>query len=194
MRIPLAGRDPLITVARNLYEKNGVEFAIRGFALSEARQRLRMSILGEGDEGPRLRALAARLGVADRVEFHGSVARSKVLETFVRSALTIVPSIPVGDYVEATSLSMLEALALGVPVIASRVGGLEEVLDGYNAAFLVPARDPQAIARGIDAIAGHTLAVEDMVERGIRLVVRGILGSILVRPDPASLPSAWGVA
>ena len=46
------------TVDWALLKKNGVEFAIRGFALSEARQRLRMSILGEGDEGPRGSELA----------------------------------------------------------------------------------------------------------------------------------------
>ncbi len=93
-----------------------------------------------GDER-RLRELAERCGVADRVDFHGPVERDDV-PALLRSADTVVCT----PWYEPFGMVALEAMACGVPVVASSVGGLvDTIIDGYTGLH-VPARDPRRLA------------------------------------------------
>jgi glycosyltransferase involved in cell wall biosynthesis len=64
----------------------------------------------------------------------------------------IVPSVNVGGVIEATSLSALEAMATGRPVIASRLGGLAEIIDDARTGFLAPQKDHAQFARTMNKI------------------------------------------
>jgi len=57
---------------------------------------------------------------------------------------------------EGVPMALLEAMALGVPIVASRVGGIPEILEDSREAVLVPAKDPEALARGIGVVAGSS--------------------------------------
>ena len=95
----------------------------------------------------RLRALARRCGVADRVALVGAVPREEMARWY-RSADLVVAS----PWYEPFGLTPLEAMACGVPVIATAVGGLiDTVADGVTG-DLVPARDPAALGAAVAAL------------------------------------------
>ncbi len=103
--------------------------------------------LGADPQARRLRALARRLGVADRVELRGRVARAE-LPALVRSADVVVCT----PWYEPFGIVPLEAMACGVPVVASAVGGLiDTVVDGVTGIH-VPPRRPEELAAALRAL------------------------------------------
>jgi glycosyltransferase involved in cell wall biosynthesis len=102
---------------------------------------LRFAIFGSGPEADRLAGLARRLGIGEKVEFPGYVPRREALE---RLGILVVSS-----YVESGPLTLLEAMAAGIPVVAARVGGVPEIA-GEGTVQLVASGDAAGLA---DAIA-----------------------------------------
>ena len=102
---------------------------------------LHASFLGDGADEVALRARVARLGVADRVRWHGAVPGAAALyaafDVFVLSSRT-----------EGTPIALFEAIAAGVPVVAARVGGVPDVV-GPVEAWLVPPDDPARLAAAL---------------------------------------------
>jgi L-malate glycosyltransferase len=116
-------------------------------ALAEVR-RSRPAVLvlvGDGPERERVEQMADRLGVRSRVALLGE--RSETGSLFRQADLFLLPSEQ-----ESFGLAALEALASGVPVVASRVGGLPEVVRDGETGLLVPPRDPAALAAAIQRL------------------------------------------
>jgi len=137
------GRHRILSLGR-LVERKGVETTVRAMsAVPDAE----LVIAGGGDaiadaERARLTAVATAAGVQDRVRLLGQIPRHDV-PALLRSA-DVVVSVP---WYEPFGMVPLEAMACGVPVIASAVGGhLDTVVDGRTGA-LVPPRDPAALAQ-----------------------------------------------
>jgi phosphatidylinositol alpha-1,6-mannosyltransferase len=139
-----AAEEPYFLVPRRLVAKNGVEFAIRALA-HLGRPSVRLLIAGGGPLERSLRKLARQLGSADQVQFLGVVAREELFDLYHSAAAVIVPSIPAFGVVEATSFVVLEAMAVGVPVIASGIGGIHEIVVDWSQGFLVPPGDDAAL-------------------------------------------------
>ncbi|RBM33172.1 glycosyltransferase family 4 protein [Vibrio tarriae] len=161
-------------VARHLHKKNGVEYAIKAFSLfnkSNHFDRSKLLILGDGGEKQKLQMLAKELDIENDVIFKGAVPRKDCLKYIKNAKSSIVPSIPVGMYIEATSLTMLESLALKTPLIASNIGGIKEVLNGKESAFLVEPGDVDAIYRSFVEI--NFGNISEMVENGFNLIAEG---------------------
>lgn len=102
--------------------------------------RLRLTILGEGAERPHLEGDIARLDLKDAVELPGFA--SNIGDHLLRSHLFVLPSLS-----EGCSISMIEALSTGVPVVASRVGGNVEVLGDHARHWTVPPTDVPGLAK-----------------------------------------------
>ena len=101
-------------------------------------------VAGDGPERSALERLSSELGLDERVRFLGSVPRERVLRLFRAADASVLPSAW-----ENFPHTVVEALAVGCPVIATAVGGVPEVVrDGENG-LLVPARDPEALAGAI---------------------------------------------
>ena len=138
-------RYRLLSVGR-LVPRKGYEIIIEALTRLPETELLIAGGAGSGDAAPeperdRLVAVAERLGVADRVRLIGQVARTD-MPTLLRSADLVVCS----PWYEPFGIVPLEAMACGVPVVASAVGGmLDTVLDSVTGA-LVPPRDPVALA------------------------------------------------
>lgn len=101
------------------------------------------SVVGDGVERCRLERLAVALGLSDRVRFHGrwddAAGLFAAFDVFVLSSRT-----------EGTPIVLFEAMAAGVPVVATTVGGVPDAVSGTEA-LLVPPQDPGALARAIRA-------------------------------------------
>ena len=135
---------PTLVVPRRLVPKNGVEYFVR--ALPGIRRRVpgvRARLIGDGPERERLEMLARELQVDDSLEFVGARPHAEMPELLGSGDLAIFPSL-----MEATSVAALEAMACGLPVVATAVGGLTEIVDKEVGA-LVPPADPDALARAV---------------------------------------------
>ncbi|MGC4807258.1 glycosyltransferase [Micromonospora sp. DT233] len=149
---PAAERDPgrarILTVGR-LVERKGFQDVIRAMTRVPAAECV---VVGGPPEGlleadphaRRLRALAASCGVADRVTLVGAVPREEMARWY-RSADVLVAA----PWYEPFGLTPLEAMACGVPVIGTAVGGLTDTVQPGVTGELVPARDPDALGAAI---------------------------------------------
>jgi glycosyltransferase involved in cell wall biosynthesis len=107
----------------------------------------RLQIAGAGPCGVELAALAGSLGLMDRVEFLGDV--SDVPALLARASLFVLPSVT-----EGLPLTVLEAMACGLPVVATRVGGTPEAVADGVSGLLVPPREPGLLAGAILRVHG----------------------------------------
>lgn len=106
----------------------------------------RLLIAGEGGQRPELEALARHLRVADRVKFLG-------VRTDVAALLSAADAFVLPSAREGLPMVLLEAGAARLPVVATAVGGNHEVVLHEETGYLVPARDPAALAAGMDRLA-----------------------------------------
>jgi glycosyltransferase involved in cell wall biosynthesis len=161
---PFSGNLPAryFLVPRRLVPKNGVEFAIRGFAMT-GRRDVGLVIAGDGYLRRDLEALSRELGVSASVIFFGDVPREELLTIMKKSQAVVVPSVPARGVIEATSFSVLEAMAMGVPVIGSAIGGIAEIIRDGSMGYLTPPGDSKAIGTAMES----TLAADDAVRAAI---------------------------
>ena len=133
-----AGRPVALVLAR-LEQEKGVDVAID--ALTRLPE-IDLVIAGTGSLRGALEAQASRLGLADRVSFLGH--RTDVPALFRRAAVFVLPSRR-----EGLPLSVLEAMAAGVPVVATDIGGTREAVQQEVTGLLVPVDDAGALAAGL---------------------------------------------
>ncbi len=144
------GPGPRIVVPRRLYEKNGVEYFVRAMpALLEGSVDLEAVLVGDGPERGRLEELAAELGVDHRLRFLGARPNAEMPGLLSSADLAVFPSL-----MEATSVAALESMACELPVAASRVGGLPEIVDEGVGALFEPG-DPGDLARTVLGLLGR---------------------------------------
>lgn len=117
----------------------GIHFALRALTAADVPAALRLHVIGTGPLAGPLADEARALGVAERVEFHGF--RRDVLDFIANLDALLMPSLH-----EGLPYTLLEAMALGVPVAASRVGGLAEVLRHDETGLLFEVGDVAGIA------------------------------------------------
>jgi glycosyltransferase involved in cell wall biosynthesis len=140
------GRVRCLAVAR-LVERKGLGELIRAFALLP-RDRYELEIVGRGPDERTLRELASRLGVAQEIRFAGSLDRAAVAQRYRDAHLFTLPS-----SAEAFGNVFAEALASGLPVVGSNVGGIPELIEhGVNGLLVTPG-NPQALAQAIQYLA-----------------------------------------
>jgi glycosyltransferase involved in cell wall biosynthesis len=142
------GRRRLI-VPRRLYPKNGVEYFVRALPRILAEVEIEALIVGDGPERARLEDLAGQLGVAKQVAFLGARANQEMPRLLGQADIAVIPSL-----MEATSIAALEAMSCGLPVAASAVGGLPEIIDGEVGGLFSPG-DPEALAACVLSLLGR---------------------------------------
>lgn len=142
LRAELELQGRVLAFAGRLVPAKGLETGLRALA---AVPDVTLAIAGDGPDRPALERLARELTIDGRVRFLGSVSRDAVLRLFRAGDASVLPS----DW-ENFPHTVVEALAVGCPVIATTVGGVPEVVvDGENG-LLVPAGDVAALAAAIE--------------------------------------------
>ncbi|HEU0008342.1 MAG TPA: glycosyltransferase [Verrucomicrobiae bacterium] len=142
-----SGAVSLLTVAR-LVEFKGLENALRAVARLVARYPgLKYRVIGDGPLRSSLEGLRRQLGLEMNVEFMGAQGREEVIAAYAQSDLFVLPSVVASDgSTETQGVVLIEAQAMGLPVVASRVGGIPDSLTDGVSGFLVPERDSEALA------------------------------------------------
>jgi glycosyltransferase involved in cell wall biosynthesis len=136
---------PAVMVARLSPEKDAATLLRAAALVVRHRPDFRLEIAGTGTCLPDLRRLAGELGLDGCVRFLGEVRDVPAL--LERAGLFVLPSLS-----EGVSLTLLEAMARGLPVVATRVGGTPEVVADGETGFLVPAAAPEQLAERITAL------------------------------------------
>lgn len=107
-----------------------------------------VELVGDGAEQPALEALARELGISDHVNFRGWLPFPEARRAMAQATLLVHPSDGLGDGLPNV---IREAMALGTPVVASRVAGIPDALE-KGCGVLVPPKDPEALADGIETL------------------------------------------
>lgn len=146
----------VVTIAR-LVEVKGVSYALRAMAETVgAFPAVRYVIVGDGPLRPNLERLAARLGIQEVVSFLGARTHEQIRALLEKADVFVLSSTKAPNGAEeAQGLVLLEAQAAGLPVVATRVGGIpESVLDEVSG-FVVPDRDTRALAERLIYLCKH---------------------------------------
>ncbi len=159
--LPASERRRVI-VPRRLFHKNGVEFLVKALPLIAEVVDVEAVVVGDGPERETLEALAGELGMTDRIRFLGAHTHAEMPGLLSSAELAIFPSL-----MEATSVAALECMACEVPVAASDVGGLPQLIDG-EVGGLFEAGNPTALARTVVAL----LRRDDLPALGARARAR----------------------
>jgi glycosyltransferase involved in cell wall biosynthesis len=133
-----------------LNPNKGLDLLLGAFARAFAGDAdVRLRIGGHGPERSRLERLAAQLGVADRVTFLGALTRQQVAEELARANALVHPS-----RYETFGVAIVEALAMGRPVVATRCGGPDDIVTERDG-LLVPVNDEAALAAAMQDLRRH---------------------------------------
>jgi glycosyltransferase involved in cell wall biosynthesis len=126
-----------------------------------------LTLAGAGPQGWRIKRLARKLGLAARISFPGFIRYDKVAEQFYAADVFIMPCIVNGSgNRDGLPTVILEALLHRVPVIATDVAGIREVIEDGVTGLLIPPQDPQAIAEAVLRMVRHRNVALEMAGRG----------------------------
>lgn len=152
-----------LIVARNLEPIYDNATALRAFAIVQRRfPACRLTVAGTGPQEPQLRELARDLGIESEVSFAGRLERDDMAALLRRSTVAINPSL-----VDNAPNSVLEALASGVPVVSTRVGGVPYVVEDGVTALLVPPGDAPAMAAAVLRLLDDPVLAASLAEMGL---------------------------
>ena len=164
------GSPPRLVCVATLKAQKGQAVLLRALAALPA---ARLDLVGDGPDRARLEAEAVRLGVTERVRFHGSLPEAGVAEVLAAADVFVLPSViaPDGD-MEGIPVALMEALASGVPAVATRQSGVPELVRDGETGFLAEPGDAdslrEAIARALEsstAAAGRELVEREFDQR-----------------------------
>lgn len=156
---------PHVVVARNLEPIYGIDLALKAAEIVAKRYPgLQLSIAGSGPELAALQALSRELGMADRVRFTGRLDVDEMVRLYQQADLVLNPS-----RVDNTPNSILEALACGVPVVSTNVGGIPFLVQHGQTAWLTEPESPQALADGMVEVLTKPHLRQTLVENGLAL-------------------------
>jgi len=158
---PASGGMRLITVGRQDGGK-GTDALIKALGSIQNRYpEAFLDVLGDGSTLPGLRRLAAQLGLSDKVRFHGKVNHEAVLGFLQQADLFCLPSAS-----EGFPKAVVEALACGLPAVATRVSVLPQLL-GSGCGVLIDEATPEAVACGIRQAMSYPARYEAMSRKAI---------------------------
>jgi glycosyltransferase involved in cell wall biosynthesis len=169
---PAGAALELLCVGR-LVPRKGVHVLLDALAAARPARAVRLHVVGDGPERAALAAHAERLGVGDRVTWHGFVSREALARRYAECDAVALPTL--GDVegdVEGLGLPAVEALGFGRAVVGSRAGGLVDVVRDGETGLLVPPGDAAALARAVERLAADPALARVLGARGRAHVAR----------------------
>ena len=160
----------LISVAR-LVEFKGLKYSIKAISLLKSRGRsVRLTIVGDGPLRNDLEKLAKQLNVTDSVVMVGAIPHEKIPQILSQKNLFLISSIVDNQgRTEGFGAVILEAMAAGLPVVASSVGGIVDIVNKNNG-ILVPEKNETAIADAVESILTNNKVAKNLSSQGLKFV------------------------
>jgi L-malate glycosyltransferase len=157
----VADDEFLIAAVSRLHPTKDLTTLVEAFSLltTQAARRCRLWLIGEGEERPSIEAAIVRCGVSDRVQLLGA-------RTDVKRLLGDIDCLAMSSITEGLPMALLEAMAVGVPCVATSVGGIPGLLRG-DAGVLVPAQNPSALADGLRSVADDPARRTSLITHGL---------------------------
>jgi glycosyltransferase involved in cell wall biosynthesis len=144
----------VIVCTGTLYEVKGQTYLIEACRLlAERGIDFALHLVGDGPDLAALRDQAAQAGIADRVHFEGRRTREEIARLLGRASVVAVPSVPTSNgRREGIPVVLMEAMASGLPVVASGISGIPELVEHERNGLLVPPREPAALADALERL------------------------------------------
>lgn len=157
----------ILTVAR-LVEEKGLRYGIQAIDKLVKRNpevRLEYQIIGGGPLEEELKKLVEKLGLSKVIHFLGPQQREEVIQMMQQAHLFLLPSIA-----EALPVVLMEAQVVGLPIVATSVGSVSQIVTDGQSGFLVPPRDVNALAERLEYLIEHSEKWPELGRNGRRLV------------------------
>jgi glycosyltransferase involved in cell wall biosynthesis len=166
----------ILSVGRLSKEKAHADLiaAFQRLCQTKANPSCKLVIVGDGPERARLKALAEQTGYGPRIIFTGRM-------TDVQPFYALAHSFVLPSHSEGSPIVLLEAMAAEVPVVATAVGGVPEIVTNNESALLVPASDPSAMATAMQCLLNDTELRQRLTARASALVVQKYSPNAYVR-------------
>lgn len=153
--IPLKGINILIKALKLIHIENSS---------------FQLFIVGEGPEQKTLENLSSDLNITSSVRFLGNLPRNELRIYYQKASVFVLPSILYKNQTEGLGVVLLEAMASGVPVIGSNIGGIPDIIEDGENGLLVPPGEPQALANAIIRIIEDPDLADQFREAGLKTV------------------------
>lgn len=154
------GERAVVGTVAHLSPEKGIQYLIEAASLiPDVHRRLRFVVVGDGDCRPELQALTQKKGLANVFEFAGF--HSDTSPYMKKFDIFVLPSLS-----EGLSSAILEAMATALPIVATEVGGIPELVKDGDNGLLVPPADPGFLSLAIDRLANHPDESRNMGLRG----------------------------
>ncbi len=163
----------ILTVAY-IHPIKGIEYLLFSIKILKSKiPGIKLYLVGSLDKNKKyakqMKRLANKLDISRNVEFLGNVDRNSICKLYRQVDIFVLPSLH-----EQHGLAIMEAMASGLPVVASNVGGIPTLInDGING-FLVPPRDPYAIADRIYYLTVNPAIIKDFGDQGRKIIIHQI--------------------
>jgi glycosyltransferase involved in cell wall biosynthesis len=168
------GEDPLVLSVASLRPYKGIAvlleacYLLRGTGLD-----LKCAVAGDGPLREELEALLVAYGLEDRVRLLGAVPETTVRELLSRASVFVLPSrVQEDGQMDGIPVALMEAMAAGVPVVASDISGIPELVEDRRSGILVPPGNAEAVATAVRALLVSPGAALRMGARGRERVRR----------------------
>ena len=167
-KLSTGGAIQIVTIAR-LVEKKGVEYGVRAVAkLAKNNRDIQYNIVGDGDLREPLEQLIQELAVGDIVKLIGWKRQQEIIEILNNTDILLAPSITSqkdGDQ-EGIPVVLMEAMAMGLPIISTQHSGIPELVQNGVSGFLVPERDVEKLTEKLNYLLEHPEICTKMGQEG----------------------------
>jgi glycosyltransferase involved in cell wall biosynthesis len=148
-------------------EYKGLETSLRAMAeLKPKYPDVQLAVVGNGERQPYYEKMAAQLGITTGVKFYGRLAGQELVEAYQASDVLLLPS-----HAESFGMVIIEAMACGVPVVASGIDGTPEVVRANETGFLVEPDDILGFAKGVSTFFDDRMLAKQFSQASRRVAV-----------------------
>ena len=165
----------IATTAR-FTEKKGLDYAVKAIARVAEKYpdtRLHYDMIGDGPTRPKIEALIAEHGLGDRITLHGAIRLEEVRVLLEKADVFMLPSVTASDGdKEGVPVSLMEAMAIGMPVLSTWHSGIPELVEDGLSGYLVPERDIDTLAERINHLSENRDLWTEMGRAGREKVER----------------------
>jgi len=166
---------PLVGIVARLHPVKGHQYFLEAAqSVLEQRPEVRFVVVGDGPQRAALEEMARRLGIAGQVAFTGFVSD-------VRALMADLDLLAISSLWEGFGLTAVEAMALGIPVVSTEVGGLPEVVLHGETGLLVPPANSAALAKSMIWMLEHPKAAVEMATKASSVVNEKFTAQVMAR-------------